>query len=138
MWSGTQTERSKSSLLLLSAKLVLLSSASSQSYTSSLHLLHTYLTTLSRYDPSWSIRDLTRFYVSLLYEAGIQIQTANGEESSDDKVHEAFARGDLLDLNITGEREQRNGEAERDLGMQESLRKVLLARDRFQEASPGQ
>lgn len=89
----SQTEAAKSSLLLLSTKLILLSSSSPPPFLRQVHILHAYVTALGRYDASWAIRDLTRFYVALVKEAGIEVQA---EDEGNAVEEEAFARGDFV------------------------------------------
>ena len=103
---------------------MLLSSSQDLTYTPVIHLLHVHLTTLARYDPSWPIRDLTRFFVSLVSKAGVK--TENAEERLESLVQDAFARGELVDLETHVQDGQGEGKDETDADVQETLKEVLF------------
>lgn len=109
--------------------------------TGQLHLLHDYVTALGRYDASWSIRDLTRFFLSLVAQAGVQtVNEANqqggagGLSQSQQEAQDAFARGDNVDVGpaaLARHLQTQSGEEEDDaakVAAREELRQVLLQR----------
>lgn len=84
------------SLLLLSTKLVLLSSNTPPPFAKQLHQLHAHAVTLARYDPSWAIRDRNRLFANLLKQAGIVSDDVNTAKQDDMEAEEAFSQGDQV------------------------------------------
>lgn len=131
-----KTEAAKSSLLLLSTKLVLLSSSSPPPFLRQIHLLNAYATSLGRYDASWAIRDLTRFYVALVKQAGVQIDIEEEGNAIEGEAKEAFARGDMVarDVNVHGENVSADGESGGAVSRELRQKEAAASQDRTRAA----
>lgn len=64
--------------------------------------MHRYLTTLCRYDPSWTIRDLNRWFAALLHHAGVRLQGDAAAGADGEQAEDAFKRGDMVSDDSTG------------------------------------
>lgn len=99
--SSSQTESGKEALLRLSSKLVVLCQRTTTPQLMKIaSTLHTYLLTLGRYDPSWTIRALTRMYAGL---GGI-IKVPSNEDPSTETAQleqDAFANGEAIAIPVS-------------------------------------
>lgn len=92
----SQTEAGKEALLRLSSKLLILcQKASSPDLLKISSTLHTYLLTLGRYDPSWSIRASTRMYAGLTNIVKPP-SPAEEEDEAAQQERDAFASGEAI------------------------------------------
>lgn len=93
---SAQTESGKEALLRLSSKLVVLCQRDpNPQLLKIVSTLHMYLLTLGRYDPSWTIRSLTRMYAGL--GSVIKIPSPQDEVSEATQLEQdAFASGEAI------------------------------------------
>jgi hypothetical protein len=97
---------------------------------------------MARYDASWAIRDLNRFFSALLAQAGVKVADETTAAIEEKEAEEAFHRGDKVSESANGVDEvsiamQAQRDAQSKDQLQQKLKHVLSARSNSSSTDVG-